>query len=115
MTDCWSQDPDERPSFQRLYNRLDEMLEQQGDYFDLAIKDESKYFYSKQDSTTSEADEGDNADIESTPNVSMASLAISVSFIQMSRCIWPKFVRSSYSEACANITFILAGVKPSKH
>ena len=31
MTDCWNQDPDERPSFQQLYKRVDDMLEEQED------------------------------------------------------------------------------------
>ena len=78
MTDCWNQDPDERPSFQRLYNRLDEMLEQQVDYFDPSKQDDSKYCYKTQESTISEADESDNPDVESPPNVVTASFAISL-------------------------------------
>ncbi|XP_068675597.1 fibroblast growth factor receptor 1-like [Montipora foliosa] len=65
MTDCWNQDPDERPSFQRLYKRLDAMLEEQGDYFDFGKKDESKYYYTTQESKTAEVDELDNPDVGS--------------------------------------------------
>ncbi|XP_068727464.1 uncharacterized protein [Montipora capricornis] len=45
MTDCWNQDPDERPSFERLYKRLDDMLEEQAEYFSWDNHDESKYYY----------------------------------------------------------------------
>ena len=69
MTDCWNQDPDERPSFQRLYKRLDAMLEEQVDYFDFGKKDESKYYYTTQESKTAEVDELDNPDVVSLQNV----------------------------------------------
>ncbi|XP_068755364.1 myoblast growth factor receptor egl-15-like isoform X3 [Montipora capricornis] len=70
MTDCWNQDPDERPSFQRLYKRLDDMLEEQGDYFDFGKKDDSKYYYTTQEAKTVENDELDNLDVVSPQGVS---------------------------------------------
>ena len=35
MTDCWKKDPDERPSFERLVERVEQMLLQEAEYFDL--------------------------------------------------------------------------------
>ncbi|XP_068726363.1 platelet-derived growth factor receptor alpha-like [Montipora capricornis] len=70
MTDCWNQDPDERPSFQRLYKRLDDMLEEQEDYFDFGKKDDSKYYYTTQEAKTAEDDELDNLDVVSPQGVS---------------------------------------------
>ncbi|XP_068728102.1 uncharacterized protein [Montipora capricornis] len=73
MTDCWNQDPDERPSFQRLYRRLDDMLDEQEDYFDFGKKDESKYYYRTQESKTAEVDELDNLDVVHLPHVIIGS------------------------------------------
>ncbi|XP_068703102.1 tyrosine-protein kinase receptor torso-like [Montipora foliosa] len=70
MRDCWNQDPDERPSFQRLYKRLDDMLEEQEDYFDFGKKDDSKYYYTTQEAKTAEDDELDNLDVVSPHGVS---------------------------------------------
>ncbi|XP_068676796.1 uncharacterized protein [Montipora foliosa] len=70
MTECWNQDPDERPSFQRLYNRLDDMLEEQGEYFNWDNHDETKYYYSKQASKTAEVDELNNLEVANLPDVS---------------------------------------------
>ncbi|XP_068676800.1 uncharacterized protein [Montipora foliosa] len=70
MTDCWNQDPDERPSFERLYKRLDDMLEEQAEYFSWDNHDESKYYYSTQASKTAEVDELDNLKVANLPDVS---------------------------------------------
>ncbi|XP_068726480.1 fibroblast growth factor receptor 1-like [Montipora capricornis] len=70
MRDCWNQDPDERPSFQRLYKRLDDMLEEQEDYFDFGKRDDSKYYYTTQEAKTAEDDELDNLDVVSPRGVS---------------------------------------------
>ncbi|XP_068676920.1 platelet-derived growth factor receptor alpha-like isoform X1 [Montipora foliosa] len=75
MRDCWNQDPDERPSFQRLYKRLDDMLEEQEDYFDFGKKDDSKYYYTTQEEKTAEDDELDNLDVVSPQGVSTGSNA----------------------------------------
>ncbi|XP_068727545.1 tyrosine-protein kinase receptor Tie-1-like isoform X2 [Montipora capricornis] len=74
MRDCWNQDPDERPSFQRLYKRLDDMLEEQEDYFDFGKKDDSKYYYTTQEAKTAEDDELDNLDVVSPQGVSTVRL-----------------------------------------
>ncbi|XP_068731951.1 uncharacterized protein [Montipora capricornis] len=75
MTDCWNQDPDERPSFERLYKRLDDMLEEQAEYFSWDNHDESKYYYSTQASKTAEVDEVDNLEVANLPDVSKGSNA----------------------------------------
>ena len=79
MTECWNQDPDERPSFQRLYNRLDDMLEEQEEYFNWDNHDESKYYYSKQASKTEEVDELDNLEVANLPDVSTVSFVVQTS------------------------------------
>ena len=82
MRDCWNQDPDERPSFQRLYKRLDDMLEEQEDFFDFGKKDDSKYYYTTQEAKTAEDDELDNLDVVSPQGVSTVSFAIGAT------CAW---------------------------
>ena len=80
MTDCWNQDPDERPSFERLYKTLDDMLEEQEEYFSWDKHDESKYYYSTQASKTAEVDELDNLEVANQPDVSK------VSFVEQTSC-----------------------------
>ena len=58
MTDCWKQDPDERPSFEELVERVEQMLLQEVEYFDLNKMDESKDYY-REESKTGEIDEAD--------------------------------------------------------
>ena len=72
MTECWNQDPDERPSFQRLYNRLDDMLEEQGEYFSWDNHDKSA-------SKTAEVDELDNLEVANLPDVSTVSFVVQTS------------------------------------
>ena len=79
MTECWNQDPDERPSFQRLYNRLDDMLEEQEEYFNWDNHDETKYYYSKQASKTVEGDELGNLEVANLPDVSTVSFVVQTS------------------------------------
>ena len=64
MTDCWKQDPDERPSFERLVGRAEQMLLQEAEYFDLNKVDESKDYYRVQESKTAEIDEFEPDKIE---------------------------------------------------
>ena len=78
MRDCWNQDPDERPSFQRLYKRLDDMLEEQEDHFDFGNNDESKYYYRTQVSKTEEVDELDSLEVASLPDVSRVSFVVQI-------------------------------------
>ena len=59
MTDCWKKDPNERPSFEELVGRVEQMLLQEVEYFDLNKMDESKDYYRVQESKTAEIDEAD--------------------------------------------------------
>ena len=59
MTDCWKQDPDERPSFEELVGRVEQVLLQEAEYFDLDKVDESKDYYRVQESKRAEIDEAD--------------------------------------------------------
>ena len=58
MTDCWKQDPDERTSFVKQAERVEQMLLQEVEYFDLNKMGESKDYYRKE-SKTAEMDEPD--------------------------------------------------------
>ncbi len=57
MLDCWKQDRDERPSFQELLERLEQLMLQEVDYFDINKVDESKDYYQVQESKTEENDD----------------------------------------------------------
>ena len=59
MRDCWKKDPDERPSFEELVGRVEQMLLQEVEYFDLNKMDEFKDYYRVQESKTAEIDEAD--------------------------------------------------------
>ena len=59
MRDCWNQIPDERPSFEDLVERVEQMLLQEVEYFDMNKLDESKDYYKVQESATAET-EGEN-------------------------------------------------------
>lgn len=50
MSDCWKQDPDERPSFQKLLETMENVILQEVDYFDFAKLDKSKDYYAVQES-----------------------------------------------------------------
>ena len=45
MKDCWKQDPDERPSFSQLLERMEQLILQEVDYFDFEKLDESRDYY----------------------------------------------------------------------
>jgi len=45
MLDCWKQDQDERPSFQELFGKLEELMLQEVEYFDFNKIDQSKDYY----------------------------------------------------------------------
>ncbi len=62
MLDCWKQDRDERPSFQGLLKRLEQLMLQEVDYFDINKVDESKDYYQVQESKTEENDDDGNGD-----------------------------------------------------
>ena len=64
MLDCWkliNQHRDERPSFQELLERLEQLMLQDVEYFDFNKVDESKDYYQVQESKTEETDnDGDD-------------------------------------------------------
>ena len=54
MMDCWRQNPDERPSFQEMVGRLEQLMLQEVEYFDFSEVDETKDYYQVQESKTVE-------------------------------------------------------------
>ena len=54
MMDCWKENPDERPSFQELVLRLEELMLEEVEYFDFNKVDESKDCYQVKESRTAE-------------------------------------------------------------
>ena len=50
MTDCWKYDADERPTFQELVERLEELMLKEVDYYAFDKLDESKAYYAVQES-----------------------------------------------------------------
>ena len=64
MLDCWKQDRDERPSFQELLERLEQLMLQEVEYFDFNKVDESKDYYQVQESKTEDNDDDKNDEHE---------------------------------------------------
>ena len=64
MRDCWNQIPDERPSFEDLVERVEQMLLQEVEYFDMNKLDESKDYYKVQESATAETEGEDKREEE---------------------------------------------------
>ncbi|KAJ7383416.1 hypothetical protein OS493_028092 [Desmophyllum pertusum] len=64
MLDCWRQDRDERPSFQELFERLEQLMIQEVDYFDFNKVDESKDYYHVQESKKEETDSDEQDDLK---------------------------------------------------
>ena len=62
MTACWKENHYERPSFQDLVTRLEQLMLREVEYFDFNLVDASKDYYQVQESIESaeeeEADEG---------------------------------------------------------
>ena len=56
MMDCWKQNPDERPSFQELFENLEQLMLQEVEYFEFYNLDESKDYYQVQESGETEED-----------------------------------------------------------
>ena len=52
MMECWKQNPDERPSFQELVERLEQLMLQDVEYFDFNKVDETKDYYNVRESKT---------------------------------------------------------------
>ena len=59
MMDCWRQNPDERPSFQEMVGRLEQLMLQEVEYFDFNKVDETKDYYQVQESKTAEITDED--------------------------------------------------------
>ena len=57
MTACWEENHDERPSFQDLVTRLEQLMLQEVEYFDFNLVDASKDYYQVQESTEPEEEE----------------------------------------------------------
>ena len=62
MLDCWRHDRDERPSFQELVERLEQLMLQEVEYFDFDKVDESKDYYHVPE--TEENDDDENEGLE---------------------------------------------------
>ena len=54
MMECWKQNPDERPSFQELVERLERTMTEHVEYLDLKQLDETRAYYQVQESKTGE-------------------------------------------------------------
>ena len=57
MKDCWKQNPDERPSFPELVERLEQLMLQEVEYLDFNLLDETKDYYQVTESNTREIDD----------------------------------------------------------
>ena len=64
IPDCWKTDRDERPSFQELVERLEELMLQEVDYFDFNKVDESKDYYQVPESKTEESRDDGNDEFD---------------------------------------------------
>ncbi|KAJ7371966.1 hypothetical protein OS493_021392 [Desmophyllum pertusum] len=59
MLDCWRQDRDERPSFQELVEKLEQLMLQEVEYIDFDKVDESKDYYHVPETEENDDDEND--------------------------------------------------------
>ena len=74
MMECWKQNPDERPSFQGLVERLERTMTEQVEYLDLKQLDETKAYYQEQESKTGEI--GSDSGLSMQGVVSSISMAV---------------------------------------
>ncbi|CAH3115208.1 unnamed protein product, partial [Porites lobata] len=74
MMECWKQNPDERPSFQELVERLERTMTEQVEYLDLKQLDETKTYYQVQESKTGEI--GGDSGLGMQRAVSSISMAV---------------------------------------
>ena len=74
MMECWKQNPDERPSFQGLVERLERTMTKQVEYLDLKQLDETKAYYQVQESKTGEI--GGDSGLSMQGAVSSISMAV---------------------------------------
>ena len=73
MMECWKQNPDERPSFQELVERLERTMTEHVEYLDLKQLDETRAYYQVQESKTGEI--GGDSGLEQRA-VSSTSIAV---------------------------------------
>ena len=45
MTDCWMENPDDRPNFTQIRERLEEMMQKDNLYLDFSVLDKSRDYY----------------------------------------------------------------------
>ena len=45
MTDCWMENPDDRPNFTQIRERLEEMMQKDNPYLDFSVLDETRDYY----------------------------------------------------------------------
>ena len=74
MMECWKQNPDERPSFQELVERLERTMTEQVEYLDLKQLDETKTYYQVQEPKTGEI--GGDSELGMHRAVSLISIAV---------------------------------------
>ena len=55
MSDCWKEEPDERPSFEQLISTLEQMMTKSNDYYDFDKLDETQPYYMEADSDSDES------------------------------------------------------------
>ena len=71
MTDCWKQNPDERPSFRELVEMLESLMLQDVEYFDFNLLDETKDYYQFQESKTREVNSDNRSGQEKLSSVDL--------------------------------------------
>ena len=72
MTDCWKQNPDERPSFKELVEMLENLMLQDVEYFDFNLLDETKDYYQFQESMTGEVNSDNRSWQEKVSSIDLA-------------------------------------------
>ena len=70
MTDCWKQNPDNRPSFKELLEMLENLMLQDVEYFDFNLLDETKDYY--QESKTGEVNSDNRSGQEKVSSIDLA-------------------------------------------
>ena len=71
MTDCWKQNPDERPSFKELVEVLENLMLQDVEYFDFTLLAETKDYYQFQESKTGEVNSDNRSGQEKLPAIDL--------------------------------------------
>ena len=72
MTDCWKQNPDNRPSFKELVEMLENLMLQDVEYFDFNLLDETKDYYQFQESKTGEVNSDNRSGQEKVSSIDLA-------------------------------------------